>query len=342
MNVRAILLPIVLLSWLASSMPAQEAEKPALPAPTVQERAEALLERARHLSDIRAKDAPAFRLKATFSFVGDNLDPVEGTYTETWVSDSQWRREAVIGNLRQIDVGGSGKHWLASPDEFPEQANALPSLMVFLPPASLDLAFAFIRERTASDVTADCAFSRPVIENLQFVFCFEKKSGVLLERVSPEKRPRNIVRTACDYGTFRKFGDYAFPREVVCFEDRHKKISASVVELSLEPPMNPSLFDPPAGAIEIGVCSGKSMPPRLSINEFALPGLDPERVAWLRIWFVVDIKGKPQDIRVLRSAAKSSNAKTVATVRNWRFKPGTCDGTPMPTPLTMEIPSTPR
>ena len=58
--------------------------------------------------------------------LGDNLDPVEGTYKETWVSDSQWRRETVIGNPRQIDVGGSDMHWLASSDDFPEQANALP------------------------------------------------------------------------------------------------------------------------------------------------------------------------------------------------------------------------
>ncbi len=342
MILRRTLVPIVLLSWLVSSSPAQEPEKSPLPAPTIQERAETMLQRARHLSDIRAKDSPAFRLKATFSFVGDNLDPVEGTYTETWVSDSQWRRETVIGNLREIDVAGLGKHWLVYPDGFPDQANAVPGLMAYLPSVSQKLEFAFIRERTASDVTADCAFSRPVIENLQFVFCYEKKSGVLLERVSPERRLRNVVHTACDYGTFRKFGDYDFPHNVVCFEDRHKKISASVVELTLEPPLDPALFDPPVGAVELGQCSGKREPPRLSINELEMPGLDPEHMAWLRIWFVVDAKGKPQDVRVLRSASKTSNEKTLQSFRNWRFKPGTCDGKPMAMTMTMEIPTTPR
>jgi TonB family protein len=337
MSRRAIFLPIALLASLAISLLAQEPPKP-----TVQERAEALLDRARQLSDIRAKDAPAFRLKATFSFTGDNLDPVEGTYTETWVSDTQWRRETVIGNLRQIDVAGPGKHWLVYPDGFPDQANAVPSLMAYLPSASQNLEFALIRERTASDMTADCAFRRPVIENFQFVFCFEKKSGVLLERVSPEKRLRNVVRTACDYGTFRKFGDYTFPREVVCFEDRHKKISASVVELSVEPPLDPALFDPPAGAIEVGQCSGKREPPSFSMDELILPGLDPERMAWLRIWFVVDAKGKAQQIRVLHSASKVSNAKALDTVRSWHFKPGTCEGKPMPMTMTLEIPSTPH
>lgn len=337
MNPRAIFLQTTLLAWLAFSALGQDSPKP-----TVQERAEALLDRARRLSDIRAKDAPAFRLKATFSFTGDNLDPVEGTYVETWISDSQWRRETVIGNLRQIDVAASGKHWLVFPEGFPDQAGALPSLMAYLPSASLKLEFAFIRERIGTDVTAECAYSRPFIQSLQFVFCFEKRTGALLERVSPEKRPRNVVLASCDYGTFRTFGDYAFPREVVCYEDRHKKISVNVVELSLEPPMDPALFDPPASAIELGLCSGKSERPSLSINEFMLPGVDPERIAWLRIWFVVDIKGKAQDVRVLRSADKESNAKTLSTVRSWHFRPGTCDGKPMPMPMTLEIPSTPR
>lgn len=342
MNVRSLILLIALSTVLARSCLAQEPLKQQPETAPTQARAEAFLERARHLSDIRAKDAPAFRLKATFSFIGDNLDPIEGTYTETWVSDSQWRRETVIGNLHHIEVGGADKVRLVFPEGFPVQANSLPALMAFLPPASMQLTFAFIRERTTSEVTAECAFSRPVIQSLQIVFCFEKKTGVLLETAFPEKRPRNTVVLSCEYGSFRKFGDYEFPREAVCYEDSHKKISARVVELSLEPSMDPALFDPPAGAIELGRCSGKKVPPSLSISEIMIPKLDPESVAWLRIWLVVDAKGKPQDVRFLRSAANDSNSKTLTAVRGWRFMPGTCDGKPMPMALTLDIPSTPR
>jgi hypothetical protein len=239
-------------------------------------------------------------------------------------------------------VGGAGKHWLAYSDGFPVQAAAVPGLMAFLPPASLEPAFSFIRERSTGDLNAECAFSRPVIQSLQLIFCFEKKTGVLLEKVSPEKRPRNIVNTSCEYGTFRKFGDYTFPREVMCLEDRHKKISANVVELSLEPPMDPALLDPPAGAIELGLCAGKTIPPTLSGAAIMIPGVDPERLAWLRVWLVIDAKGRPQYVKVLRLASKDSNSRAMATLRGWHFKPGTCDGNPIPMPITMEIPSTPR
>ena len=308
----------------------------------VQARAQSMLQRARQLSDIRSSGAPAFRLTATFSFVGNDLETVHGTYTETWISDSQWRRETVIGDRHYIDLAAPGKHWLVFPDAFPTQASKLPTLMSFLPPASLDLVFDSISERSNPYVTAECAFTKPTAQNAHFVLCFEKKSGVLLEKGFPEKRPRNLVNLNCEYGTFQKFGDYAFPREVDCLEDRHKSITANVVELTLEPPNDPALFDPPPGAIDLGHCAGKAVPPTLIGSGIVMPGLNLEEVAWLSVWFVVDEKGTPQNLRVLRSVDKHAHDNAWNAVRNWRFKPGTCDGKPMPMPLTVEIPFTPH
>ena len=301
-----------------------------------------MLQRALQLSDIRASDAPAFRLKANFSFIDDNLDTVQGTYTETWVSASQWRREILIKELRQIAVGGPGNHWLLYPEGFPIKAFNLPTMMAVIPPASLQLEFASISEHIVPGFTAECAYTKPIIDGRPFVFCFEKKSGVLLEKISPEKRPRNMVSFSCEYGSFRPFGGYAFPRDVLCLEDRHKIISATVVELSIEPPLDPALFTPPPGAIELGQCSGKAVPPASSGYEIGFPGLDLDRMAWLRIWFVVDAKGKPQNVRILRPINARSYESALKTVQSWHFKPGTCDGKPMQMQMTMEIPATPK
>src|SRR5437660_584555 len=77
-----------------------------------QARGKAMLERARLASDIRAVNAPGFRLKATFSFVSEKLETVAGTYNEWWVSKTQWRRETVVGDSRRIEIGGPEKRWL--------------------------------------------------------------------------------------------------------------------------------------------------------------------------------------------------------------------------------------
>ena len=297
---------------------------------------------ARRLSDIRAKDAPAFRMKATFSFRGDELEPVVGTYTETWISDEQWRRETVVGGLHYVEVNHSGKTWLIYPEGFPARALTLSTMMELFPPEALKARFASIKQRVTSEVSANCAYSRPVIRSRQYAFCFEKQSGVLLEKVLPVKRPRNSTSLACEYGTFHRFGTYTFPREVVCYEDTHRVMDAKVAELELEPVIDPGQFDQPAGSIELDHCAGKSEPPSLSMNELMIPGLDPERATWVNVWFVVDAKGKAQNIRVQRSTGKVSHAKAIDALRSWRFSPGTCEGKPIATQMMMELPSTPK
>jgi hypothetical protein len=77
-----------------------------------QSTAQALLQRARDLSDIRSPSAPAFQLKATFTVVTRDLATLEGTYTEIWVSNTQWRRETVAEASRRVEVGQSTRHWL--------------------------------------------------------------------------------------------------------------------------------------------------------------------------------------------------------------------------------------
>ena len=98
-----------------------------------------------------------------------------------------------VGDLRSIEVGGPDKQWLLDPDEFPSQANKLAALMSVLPPPSRHFYFASISEREMREVTAECAESKPAAAKVPFAFCFEKKSGMLLDRVSPETRPLNVV-----------------------------------------------------------------------------------------------------------------------------------------------------
>ena len=306
----------------------------------VQARAESMLQRARQLSDIRSPSAPAFRLIVTFSFVGNDLATTHGTYTEIRVSQNQWRREIVIGDLRQVDVGGVGKHWILHPDGFPSQASRLPAMMTPIPAASSHFDFASITETSASDVVAECAFTKPATDNLKSAFCFDKKGGVLLEKAFPERRPRNLVSASCEYGSFQKFGDYWFPHEAVCFEDRHKTIEARVVDLLAEPSPDPLLFTAPSGAIELSLCSDEMKPPVAVSMPRAVPPFvsrgEADRVT-VTLSLVVDTKGKPQNVRVLRPERKNYDDAALDAVRRWRFKPATCAGTPMSTEVNVVV-----
>lgn len=307
------------------------------------------MERARQLSEIRSPNAPPFRLRATFSFSGTNLEKVQGTYTEVWVSRSQWRREITANDWRRIEVASSNSIWqLDNANDFPEPASELPGLFDLFPPRTQNLVFEEVLDRPDP---LECAVTKPDAPHRKSAFCFDKKSGVLLEKVFPKPRNRNVVAYTCDYGAFLRFGGFWSPTDMICFEDRHKKIVAKVLDLSPVTSPDPTLFTPPTGAIELGNCPVSPVQPHLEsspMSTFGMlpPGMppgniDPDRLSWFTVWLVVDIRGKPEYLRIVRPVPghKDAEKKILDRVRNWRFKPGTCNGIPTPLPLTVEIPN---
>ena len=338
MNLRATLLPIALLGLFAAAMLAQESPKPVVEKSDTQIHAEALMAKARHLSDIRAKNAPAFRLKATFTFIGKDLESAQGTYIEEWVSDSQWRREIVVKDSHRIEVGTPNRIWtLDSVADFPEVATHLPALMNMFQAASAALEFESIADNQDRKPAEQCATTKRGSQQEQYKFCFDQKSGALLATLSPDIRPKNMTNLSCFYGIFRKFGDSWFPREMASLEDKHRQLEAKVEELSAEPSPDPSLFKPPPGAIERGRCSGTKAPPVPTLSpEPGFPTGTEAKGSSVLLALVVDIQGKPQDLRVSRSGGKEFDEAALAAVQKWRFESATCDGEPMPIEIRVE------
>jgi len=218
----------------------------------VQTRTEAMLKRAHELSDIRSPNAPPFRLTATFTITDKNLNKVEGSFTEVWVSDTRWRSETGVNNLRRIEVIGAGRRWLRSGGEtFPERAARVGIKLLFLPPAAAKFQFASIDDHSDKDPPYECAVSKRGSHQEVTAFCFDKKSGILIETALPELRPTKLeeslrpVEHTCSYGDFKRFGDFWFPREVECEEDGHAEVSIKVTSLVEEPSPDPALFTPP-------------------------------------------------------------------------------------------------
>ena len=333
-----VFLPVACLVLLPSMCLAQNP-----PAPGVQQdpqtRAEALLDKARQLSDIRSPHSPAFRLKATFSFIGTDLEIVQGTFTEVWASNEQWRRETIVKDYRRVEVGGANRMWkLDNTEDFPEQAAELPRLPQVFPSKSKTFNFESISDRPDANPPAECALTPPDSSHQKSAFCFDKKDGLLLESFFPESRSRNVVENSCDYGSFQKIGVFLFPREMTCFEDRHRKLDAKVVELSLEPSPDPALFAHPAGALELGICPVKAEPPRaVSAPSPRWPVGARDQGSQVMLSLVVDSKGKAQNVKVVNSAGARIDQAAVTTVRNWRFKPAICNGEPMPAMINVQV-----
>ncbi len=339
MNERTICFSLLIFLSLGIASASQQSPNPAPAKSQAQTRADALLDRARDISDIHSKNAPAFRLKASFSFVGKDLEAVQGTYTEVWISDSQWRRETIMGKVRRVEVGLPNRRWLLDTDaDFPAAAARLPDLVNIFPSRSLALDFESVTDNTETAPPSLCAVTRPDSQQLKYAFCFDTRSGALLSRAAPEVRPNNTASVSCVYGIFRKFGVFWYPREMACFEESHKKIDAKIEEISAEPSPDTTLFKPPAGAIELGRCSGTSAQPVATLNpEPGYPMGAHGEDSSVSVSLIVDTHGKPQHMKVNQSGGKVFDEKALEIVQQWRFTPGTCDGESLPMKLTVTV-----
>jgi hypothetical protein len=214
--------------------------------PPAQTSAETLLNRARQISDIRAPGSPPFHLQATFSFIAKNLDTIQGTYIETWLSASQWRRETVVGDAHRIEVRNGNKSWLANGGpQFPTQA--IRAAKMFDPfPENPRLDVDSVTDRP----NLQCVLLRLDASTKQ-AFCIDKQTGVLIGTVEPQIVGARIGDYSCQYEKFQKFDGRWFPHKIGCLLDRHRQIDGEVLELSpTSPTPDPKLFNPPAGRTE--------------------------------------------------------------------------------------------
>jgi protein TonB len=123
-----------------------------------------------------------------------------------------------------------------------------------------------------------------------------------------------------------------------CREDTHRVLEAKVVELFAEPSPDPELFKPPPGAVERRQCDGTVQPPKaVSSPEPNYPhGANPQ-YALVTLSVLVDTKGKPRDLRVRESSSEAFEKPAIEAVSRWKFKPGICNGEPMPMEIAVQI-----
>jgi TonB family protein len=70
--------------------------------------------------------------------------------------------------------------------------------------------------------------------------------------------------------------------------------------------------------------------PELKIPEGATPGI-------VVLEAVINTKGRVENVRVLRSTSKGSARAAVKVVRQWRYRPATLHGKPIPVYLTVVV-----
>jgi TonB family protein len=294
------------------------------------EEASALVERARQASDIRREGDPAFRLKATFKITKNDGSAVEGTYTEFWNSPAEWRTEIALGDFRRTILVIGPKIWTLDDGSSPPEW--IHNLTALLEPLKLDVAASKplkIQDTHVLGVASRC-FSTATRER----FCFEKTSGLLIERTSSLIMADTDGDWSCFYRDYRRFGERDMATLYQCGY-KHTQIEATFVDLTFRPEIDSALFIPPANAKESSRCLSKALPPIVIRQPEPVPPRKGDQTVAMST--IIGLDGRPHDIKVIRSVDKDYDRAAVEALRQWEFTPASCGGEPREVKIAVEM-----
>jgi TonB family protein len=141
----------------------------------------------------------------------------------------------------------------------------------------------------------------------------------------------------CFYADYQKFGDRVLARSYECAEDKLPRLEARVVELTAAPATGPIFFTPPDGAKESVNC----LTPIKHPTVVYYPDPKPPRTSGGRTLVVLNIvvgtDGKPHDLRVSSAPNRDFDEAALEAVRQWIFRPATCDGESVETQIAVEV-----
>lgn len=272
---------------------------------------------------------------------------LQGTYTEVWVSKTQWRREIVVGDTLKTEVAAGQKRFLLEPAKaLPEHIRDRPALSGsgrFQPEAWKPEK---IENRKLNGSSVRCIETTPVVrvglhlrtqpqrEVLGDVpsLCFDSSGGVLVAEIEPAMN--HSEDEACFFSDYQRFEDRIYARSYQLLEGGQTRLEARVVELVALSQVDRELFAVPNGAKELTSCPDPVRPP-IAVYE-------PRPMGWngsgvVVISTSVGIDGTPRDLSVDSSPNPKQEKAALEAVRQWRFRPATCDGEPVQEKIAVEV-----
>jgi TonB family protein len=153
-----------------------------------------------------------------------------------------------VNDFHRVEIGTSNRIWkLDHTKDFPEVATRLPDLMNIFPSASTWFEFEAITDSPDQKPAEKCATTKPGSQQEQYRFCFDKQSGALLAKLSPEIRPKNMT----DYVAVDAIGK---PQNMTVSKSGGKRLDEAALEAARKWRFKPA------------TCNGELIPAQINIG----------------------------------------------------------------------------
>lgn len=201
-------------------------------------------DRARQLSGLRLEGAQPFHLKASFEASGDAELVGKGTYDETWISPTQWKREASLGGhiVAETRNGDLAYRKIDQPYSALRIDEAMDALTSGLPGdhgtsngPSWQVANGQLRNKGLIQVWRGKIADNGDPEANAYVYYFDPVSGTL--------RAHHEMYELTRYSAFEDFVGKTVPRRLAVEENGVKVLDITIEQLEIAaPPQNADIF----------------------------------------------------------------------------------------------------
>ncbi|MGO9272951.1 MAG: energy transducer TonB [Terriglobia bacterium] len=298
------------------------------------------LDKVRDLVDIQTSGSPSFQLRARVLAAPLNAgsQSAVGSLVLTWQSPSQWREEISFPGFSQVRVASQGKLWTA-------RGTAYEPLRVYQLDQLLDIRSQWTlksgesvkgsKDRKQNEIRMECVELRGDLEPDRDL-CADIVS--LVPVLSRSLVPYNPRVPSYEYGDYVAWAAKQFPRLMRAYEGKSAVVEVRA-ELTPAPAADASLLTPPAKAIEGDWCEDVE-PPK---NVASVPPHYPDREKQDRqqgvvsVYAAVHTDGTLGNLGVVRSAGPDFDAATLASVRQWRYRPAMCGAKPIPGEIVIDV-----
>jgi hypothetical protein len=294
-----------------------------------------LLQQAERLADIRAEGSPPFHMRAVVQFSNTGVPVIKGDYDLKWRSRSSWREEIHLDNFWQVRIAEGEKLWeVRNIPYFTPSVQQLQKITDF--PQRTQL---FGAEHTGKIVSKEL--------NGVALRCVEVKAqGIRIKQVclrSDSVRPVRVEYSAdtggggYEYSEFAPFGLHEFPRVIREF-GKGPTADLLIQELTEVNAPDPGWFVPPPGARWRRWCPNPEPPQSLRSMLPSPPEMaNGARGAHAVVYGVIGTDGMWHDLATVESSGRVPESAWFNILRQGRFRPAKCGGTPIETEMITEF-----
>lgn len=282
-------------------------------------------------------ELPAFTLKADVQI--DNFGkPVNGTYSLLWNGPEQWREELSLPGYSEVEIGAKRVVFLKrTTDYMPYQIFKFHQALGFasggwgngffnLGPREKEQ-LKKIHEQKIAGKKSRCIEIQTEMNYAREV-CIEQATGLI-------NRANAGITDSCPISV----GTKLFPSSIVYRQDKKVLVEVHVTKLETGEHFQPTLFDQPAGVPSRPGCMNPVPARKIKNINPHYPDRDKSErnEGSVGLYTKIDTAGIPQDLETVLSATPGLNAASIQAVRQWRYEPATCNGTPVETETVIEV-----